>query len=341
MDYDTLNSFLSQGKEIQSVFGQFADKKAVHAYLIAGEKGTGKKTFAQLLAATLLCSSDSGKPCGICKNCLLAEKREHPDLIIIEPGNPLAPGIKKDRQTIPVEDIREMIRLCSVRSTEGNTHVVLVFAADRMTVQAQNSLLKTLEEPPPDTCIILVADQSGVLLPTVISRCQAIRMKAWDDEYIKQVLMKKNIPHDRILAVVSAAEGSIGRAIELAADEQYWILRQEVYNAFFSNKSRSDVIRISNGWKERKQDADRILDILSHAVTMLAESRFCPEKQIDLSAFQPNWQTFSAKADSGRFVFLTEAITAARNQLQFSVNFQAVIEKLLLSFIGEGNSWQQ
>ena len=75
-----------------------------------------------MLGASLLCSSGGRKPCGTCKNCLLAENGEHPDLIIIEPGNPLAQGIKKDRQTIPVEDIREMIRL--LRNATNNLNQV-------------------------------------------------------------------------------------------------------------------------------------------------------------------------------------------------------------------------
>ena len=83
------------------------------------------------------------------------------------------------------------------------------------------------------------------------------------------------------------------------------------------------------------------LDSLGQFVSMLAESRFNPEKGVDISFFPANWIRFSGKADLQGFVSLTEAISLARNQLQYSVNFQAVIEKLLFVFIGEGNSWQQ
>ena len=341
MDQSILESFFAQGKELQLLFKQFGQKTSVHAYLITGEKGVGKKTLARLLGASLLCSSDGRKPCGTCKNCLLAENGEHPDLIIIEPGNPLAQGIKKDRQTIPVEDIREMIRLCGVRPVEGNMHVVLILGADKMTVQAQNCLLKTLEDPPSDTCIILVSDQPEMLLPTVLSRCRTIRLKAWNDSYIRQVLEKKGVPQDRIRAAVTVADGSVGRALDLASDDQYWEMREEVFRCFFSCASRSDIIRISNGWKDRKQDSERILGILGQFVSMLAESRFYPEKAVDISFFPANWVRFSEKADLQKFVLLTDAIALARSQLQYSVNFQAVMEKLLFVFIGEGNSWLQ
>ena len=341
MDQSVLDSFFAQGKELRVLFRHFQEGTFVHAYLITGEKGFGKRTLARLLSAALLCTSKGARPCCVCKNCLLVEKGEHPDLIMIEQGKPLSQGVKKDRTTIPVEDIREIIRQCSIRSTEGNVHVVTIFDADKMTVQAQSCLLKTLEEPPSDTCMILVTDHPETLLPTVISRCRIVRVKAWDDEYLCRVLEKRGVQPNRIHASVSASNGSVGRALELAGDEQYWRLREEVLESFFRNTSRSNVLRISNAWKDRKQDAENILNILSSFVSTLAEARFYPEKKADLSCFPSNWLAFSEKAEKQRFVQLIEAIAEARSQLQYSVNFQAVTEKLLLTFMGEGNKWQQ
>ena len=335
-----LDSFLRRGDEFRVLFSQLSDHTAVHAYLITGEKGTGKRTLARLMGAALLCSSGSGeKPCGVCRNCLLTEKDEHPDLILIEKGNPIVSGIRKDRNTIPVEDIREMIRLCGIRSTDGNMHVVLIFDADRMTPQAQNCLLKTLEEPPPDTCIILVTDHTESLLTTVISRCRTIRMKAWDDEYILSVLHEKGIPDSRARQAAADANGSIGKALELASDEEYWKLREEVFNHFFRNSSRSEVLKISNQWKDRKQDADRILTILDSFIGMLSESRF-GAKSTDLSSFPESWRQFSAEAGKESFAALTDAVSGARRQLEYSVNFQAVLEKLIFVFMGESSKWQ-
>ncbi len=334
------DSFISHGEEFRILFGQLADRTAVHAYLITGEKGTGKHTLARLMGETLLCTSENAKPCGTCRNCVLAGKDEHPNIIVIEKGNPIAPGVRKDRNTIPVEDIREMIRLCGIRPTDGSIHVVMIFDAEKMTPQAQNCLLKTLEEPPPDTCIILVTDHTESLLTTVISRCRILRIKAWNDEYILSVLEDRGIPRERAREAVAASNGSVGKALELSSDESYWKLRDEVLKCFFDATSRSDVLKISNQWKDRKQEAEEIFSILEFFVKRITESRF-GERKTDLSFLPEQWQRFSERAGKENFVLLMETIANAKRQLQFSTNFQAVLEKIIFVFMGEGNVWLQ
>lgn len=336
-----LESFLNNGETYRILFDQLQKETAVHAYLITGEKGTGKRTLARLMAKTILCSSKGNRPCGLCRNCVLAEKNEHPDLILIEKGTPIAAGVKKDRNTIPIEDIREMIRLCGVRSTDGNKRAVLLFDADKMTTQAQNCLLKTLEEPPSDTYLILVTDHTESILPTIISRCRILRTKAWDDEYILSILDRNHVLGEHSSDALAAAGGSIGKALELASDDAYWKLRDEVLNIFFGTTSRSDVLKISNQWKDRKQDADQLLSVLESLVGMLLEHRFCRERKTDLSAFPKQWKKFAEQAQEEKFVILTESISSARKQLQYSLNFQTVLEKMIFTFIGEGNAWLQ
>lgn len=337
---DYAGSFISKGEEFRTLFYQLEKKTTAHAYLITGEKGVGKKTLAKTMAAAFLCSAADHRPCGCCRNCILTEKGEHPDLIILEQGKPIAAGIKKDRASIPVEDVREMIRLCNVRSsTERNMRVVLILDADKMTSQAQNCLLKTLEEPPADTCIILTTESAQSILPTVVSRCRLFRISAWNEEYVNKVLAETGVEEKRRKEAAFVSEGSIGRAIEMAADDEFWNLRKEVMDCFFSATSRSDVIRISNKWKDRKQDSNQILMILDSYVKMLAESRFGKSGKSEMDLFPTQWKKFSEKAPKEKFVKLTEAVCEARKQLQYSVNFQAVLEKIIFSFMGEGNSW--
>ena len=335
-----IDSFHSQGEDLQALFRQLKSGTQSHAYLISGEKGTGKRTLAGIIAAMLLCSSGGKRPCGKCKNCTLCESGEHPDVIKVEQGNPISPDAKKNRTTIPVEDIREVIRLCGIRSAEGNFRVILIFDADKMTPQAQNCLLKTLEEPPSGTCMILVTERMESLLPTIISRCSTIRMKAWKDDYILSVLAQHGITGKKAGEAVSEANGSIGRALELATDESYWAMREEVLSCFFRTTAGSDVLKISSQWKDRKQDAERMLSILEAYTRLLGEARYDKGKQTDLSFFPPQWIRFSAGAGKEQMIHLIDAVTEARKQLQFSTNFQAVLEKLIFTYMGEGNKWQ-
>ena len=341
MEDEILSSFLSLGDEYRILFSRLGNRTAVHAYLISGEKGVGKKTLAGYMASALLCKSGNRRPCGVCRNCILCKNGEHPDLILIRKGIPIAPGVKKDRTTIPVEDIREMIRLCGVQSSDGNIHVVLLFDADKMTPQAQNCLLKTLEEPPPDTYIILVTDHPETLLATVKSRCRQHRVKPWTEEYICHTLVHGGTEQNRAREAASLSNGSIGSAMELSSDDTYWNLREEVLNSFFRVTRRSEALKISALWKDRKAEAEQVFGILESFIGILSESRFSCDSHTDLSLFPPQWIRFSALAEPERFVFLVETVSAARRQVQFSVNFQAIIERIIFVFMGEGNSWLQ
>ena len=113
--HEIQESFLRHGEEFRILFSQLSERTSVHAFLITGEKGTGKKTLANLMGMTLLCSSEGSRPCGTCRNCSLAEQGEHPDMIVIEKGKPIAPGVKKERTTITAEDVREILRISGLR----------------------------------------------------------------------------------------------------------------------------------------------------------------------------------------------------------------------------------
>ena len=336
-----INEFSKNGNDCRILIEQVQNKTQVHAYLLSGEKGVGKRTLARLVGASLLCTSDGQRPCGICKNCKMSRSGEHPDVIVIEKGAPIASNVRKDRSTIPVDDIREMIRLCSVRSPEGNLHIVLIFDADKMTAQAQNCLLKTLEEPPEKTFLMLVTEHPESLLPTIISRCRNVRFRPWNDEYINNVLSKSGFPDKKIKEIIPEAWGSIGRALDLSSDESYWKLREEILKVFFQTFQRSEILKISNEWKDKKNDAEKILQILESYVRMMLYTRLKQKDHEYLHDFPIQWQTFAQRSEIERFIYLLNAIAESRKQLQYSVNFQAVFEQLLFIFMGEGSKWQK
>lgn len=336
----TFQDFREQGEQIGVLESQIASGKLIHALMISGERGTGKKTLAFLIARALLCTSEGARPCGECTDCRLAEKREHPDLIVIQKGVPLSAEVKKDRATIPVEDIREMIRMTGVSTLSGRNRVVVILDADKMTPQAQNCLLKTIEEPPENTVFLLVTDQPGNMLTTVISRCRMIRIHPWSDDSVCRALLANGIAPERAKQATAAANGSIGTALELAGDEEYWEFRAGIAKAFFGSGTRSDILKTSNQWKDRKQEADRLFSALESLLRNLLLVR---TGRADASAlkelYAPEWVRFAQKAGTDRFTALFDAITAARKQAAFAVNFQALLEQLLFTWMEERTKW--
>jgi DNA polymerase-3 subunit delta' len=146
-----------------------------HAVLVAGPPGLGKRAFADWLARTLLCERPAadGGPCGECPSCRYARAGQHPDLRVAEPidddeENP------KPVEWIVVDRIRALVRWSEITSHRGGAKVALLDPAERMNPAAANALLKTLEEPPPDTYFLLVSHQPGRLPATIVSRCQRL-----------------------------------------------------------------------------------------------------------------------------------------------------------------------
>ena len=151
-----------------------ATRRVPHALLLKGASGLGKGSFADGLVRVLLCEAPSPQPCGQCRSCRLLQAETHPDAHRVEPV--------EEGKTISVEQIRELIGSLSLTSMIGTRKVGLLTPAESMTLSAANSLLKTLEEPPGDSIIILVSNAAGQLPATIRSRCQAIDFAACGDK---------------------------------------------------------------------------------------------------------------------------------------------------------------
>ena len=301
----------------------------VHALLISGEAGTGKWSLAQAIASALLCQGNGEKPCGKCRACIQMENLEHPDLIVLQKGVPISPEIKKPRANIPVDDIREMIRRTSVHALEGNRHAVIIRHAEDMGHEAQNALLKTLEEPPEGTFFLLTCIRVNELLPTIISRCRPLKMHPWSEKTIINALREHGIPDDRARHAAAAAHGSIGAALKIAEDESYWQFRKEVVDDFLECPSRSEILKISTKWKDRKAEADALFSILEDSLNQMLHRRCgaVPDGEDDIPA---RWKQFSTQAEMEKYTKLFDGLLLARKRTAAQVNFQAVIEQVIL-----------
>ncbi len=198
-----------------------------HALLFAGPPGVGKGTAARILAQALNCEAGrADEPCGTCPPCRKIARGVHPDVLVVEEERVMAragrwephPGRAPSRDIV-VDQIRELVdRRLALKRFEGRCRVVIVDPADAMNPQAQNALLKTLEEPPEDTVLALVASAPDALLPTVRSRCLRISFAPLPDELVAGRLSAAGRPSEEARLAAALAGGSLGRALEVDAE---------------------------------------------------------------------------------------------------------------------------
>lgn len=348
----TLRDFAPQGTAVSGLIHTLEAGSFVHAYLISGMEGVGKRALAQLVTQYLLCTAgeDEGllsglglppepKPCGHCPACMQVLGGNHPDVVTLRPGEPIAPHVDKGKQVIPVDDIREVVRIAGTHTFEGGRRVIRIEQAERMNQQAQNCLLKTLEEPVEGTIFLLETDSPSLLLPTIISRCRHVKLHGWPDETIRRVMDRHGVSADRQQEALRVSGGSIGRALAVAGDEQYWQRRGDVMRDFFAIQSRSDIIRVSGAWKDRKDQADELFDDLEDMVRTLLLVRLGAQQAAAVSAYPEAWQHMAREGDQASFVRLLDTVRDARKMRMNQVTLQAVIERLLLRLMEERTRW--
>jgi DNA polymerase-3 subunit delta' len=187
---------------------QIETGRVYHAYLFTGVEGIGKRLVALNMAKALNCVDQAGEACDHCPSCQRMDKAMHPDLFQI---NPIGEAIK-------IGQIRELQRAIAFKPYEARWRVIIVDGAERMTREAANAFLKTLEEPPRWTIIILVATALEGLPPTVPSRCQRIPFNPLSQEEVEKVLAD-HLTAEEIQTLVPLAGGSPGRAVRIDWEE--------------------------------------------------------------------------------------------------------------------------
>ncbi|MDQ3940014.1 MAG: DNA polymerase III subunit delta' [Actinomycetota bacterium] len=205
----TLWKALAGSRAAEGLARQIASGEVAHAWLLLGPAGSGKRPAAIAMAAALDCTEEPSTGCGECSTCLRIGRRRHPDVHHIVPEGPL----------IPVDVIRENVIPEANRSPfEGRYKVFIIEEAERMNPAAQNSLLKTLEEPQPDTVFILISDREEDLLDTIRSRCRVVRMEPVPEERIVDLLEHEGASPEAALLAARLAQGDLERARHLAFD---------------------------------------------------------------------------------------------------------------------------
>ena len=241
--------------------GQLRSGRIVHAYLFTGEAGAGKRTLASICARALVCEGDAKhRPCDECGPCRRALSGNHPDIQTVEPG--YASGVRGDKRpkSISVDDVRALSEFLSRRPFEAERNVALIPHAQLMTPQAQNALLKTLETPPGQSVLILTCDNLRALLPTIISRCQVVHMQPLDEGLVREYLLGRGVPSERAHLLAAISGGSIGRALDMDGNADYWNVRTAVLDALAELEDRTRVASVTARLRDMRDSADWVLD---------------------------------------------------------------------------------
>lgn len=289
-----------------------------HAFLFTGAPGSGKTSLAHAFAKTLQCEAGGASPCCSCLSCRVYESGNHPDMLYVNPS---------ERKSIGVDDVKEQI--ISRISTAPERYRYKIFIADRadlLTDEAQNKLLKTIEEPAGFAVFIFLARHAEDLLPTVRSRCVTFALRPLPAETVEAELIRRGINGGTARACSHASHGSIGAALEMAASENFSALGEAASQIAASTSSQNinaafGMYKLFEPYKENKEQAVSLLDMLY--------MRYRDEITERSAA-----NGLTASDISKIFFVCADAVLKAKKALQKNANYQLTIEMLLLRIAG-------
>ena len=304
-----------------------AMNKVSHAYIINGERSSGKEFIAKVFAAALQCERGGTEPCGECHSCIQAKSGNQPDIIFVSHDKP---------NSIGVEDIRAQINNdIGIKPYSSPRKVYIMNEGEKMTVQAQNALLKTLEEPPEYAVILILTANVDSLLPTILSRCVVLNMKPVPDHKVKKYLMEElEIPDYKANICVAFARGNIGKAKMLASSEEFEKVKEEAVTLvkYINDMDISEVVKAIKKISEYQFDVTDYLDILS--VWYRDALLFKATKDANSLIFKNELQYIRKVADRSTYEgieTIVKALQQAKRRLEANVNFDLTMELLLLT----------
>lgn len=302
-----------------------ANGRISHAYIIEGENGSGKKALADAFAAAIMCSEKSGDACGGCMSCLQADSGNHPDII----------HVTHEKSKYTVDEIRRMTSDVSIKPYSSDYKIYIVDDAGNMNEAAQNAILKTIEEPPEYAVIILLAENRGAFLQTILSRCVTLSTKPVSSELIKNYLMDTlKIPDYLADMAATFCAGNVGRALKFASSEDFGRMKDEVIHLV---KYVDDMTfdEIMSSISELSKNKGNIMEFLDLCMMWFRDVLLYKATQ-NINGLCFKDEIASIKAQSSRRSFenldcIIKAFDKAKLRLSANVNFEITIELLVLT----------
>ena len=309
-----------------------ATGKVSHAYILNGEKSSGKEFIAKVFAQTLQCEKGGTEPCNECRSCKQTVSKNQPDIIYVSHEKP---------NTISVDDIRAQVNNdVAIKPYSSKYKVYIINEAEKMTPQAQNAILKTLEEPPAYAVIMLLVSNVNTLLPTILSRCVVLNMKPVRDELVKKYLMEElQIPDYKADVCVAFARGNVGKAKLLASSEEFENVKAEALSLlkYIKDMEIQEIVSAIKKISEYRLEINDYLDIMS--IWYRDVLLFKATNDVNHLVFREEIQSIRKVAARSSYEGIERVIRAldkAKKRLDANVNFDLAMELMLLEIQENG-----
>lgn len=284
---------------------QYANGHAPHALMLSGPFSVGKKCLANLLSQALLCEMDQ-KPCGHCPACIKVQDNSHTNLLVVR---------LQDRQrSVKVEQSRTLLSSLASYPFAAGPRVVQLLQVDAFTPQAQNALLKAIEEPDAATFFLLTCENEDAVLTTIRSRCQILRIPPWPDALMLQLLSEQGIREAEAVQLIAQAGGSPGKALSIREDAAFWSMKELADKHILGLRDQRRLPQASAALRNLKDSADELLHYLENAAM----------RQID-----PPVDAAQVKIARS----LLEGVITARKHQASNLSWQAIIDHLLIKLL--------
>ena len=299
-------------------------KKIPHAFIFEGEKGCGKMLTAKSFAKMLQCSEDEYGVCGRCKSCIQMENGNQPDVIVVN----------KSKNIMTIKDIRDgLVNDIQVKPHAGPYKIYIIPEVHLLREDAQNAILKTIEEPPEYAIIILLTENAETLLATIRSRCVTLKFNMVDTIKIKKFLMDKyDIPEYQARTSAIFADGNIGKAIRYAENEDFMEIKTQVVSLFKSIKDISEFELMKDAKKiaENKDNINEYFDLIQLWFRDILIYKSALDE--DMILFREDMEDIKRMANLYEYDHIDQifnAISETRASIKLNVNVELLLEILL------------
>lgn len=305
--------------------------KLSHAYIINGEESSGKMALARRFAKALQCDknagqSHTGEACGQCKSCRQTDSGNQPDIKYIT----------YDKSGIGVDEIREQINEdIDIKPYSSRYKIYIIPDSEKMTVQAQNALLKTIEEPPEYAILILLTTNADTFLQTILSRCVLLNIRPVKEITIKNYLMSQyGIGDYEAKVAATFSGGNPGKAVKLATSEDFQELKAQVKNAIISLQDGgmdtvSVAVKKASEWKKRMEEYFSLMriwfrDVLFYKATKNREGMIFQDDYMEIEKIAQRCSYFDID-------IILKSVEQAQSRIHSNVNFDMAMEILFLA----------